>query len=174
MLVGELARALLRLERGLVELAAATESALRGLEDLLPASAAGDDGFGAGHLLILLPVRTLGRDGTGRSRDRRGSKERQLPSILRTRAWSACATTRFEPFLRFELRLSAIMPCRRFDERRIALPVPESLKRFRAARFAFILGIGCSFRSAGGRRAVGGALVGADLLRGLGGRLCLG
>src|SRR5213078_3156348 len=58
-LVGELAGALLRLQRGLVELAAATESALRGLEDLLAAGTAGNDGLGAGHLLILLPARTL-------------------------------------------------------------------------------------------------------------------
>src|SRR5437764_1256204 len=71
--------------------------------------------------------------------------ENQAPSIFRTRAWSAGATTRFEPFLRFELRLSDTMPWRRFDERRIALPVPESLKRFRAARLVFILGIGKSF-----------------------------
>src|SRR5262245_40896932 len=61
--------------------------------------------------------------------------------MRRTRAWSAWATTTFEPFLRFELRLSATMPCRRCDERRIALPVPESLNRFRAARLDFILGI---------------------------------
>src|SRR5262249_49575450 len=59
-LVGELARALLRLERGLEQLAAATEAALRGLEDLLAAGAAGDDGLSAGHLLILLPLAGAG------------------------------------------------------------------------------------------------------------------
>src|SRR6185503_5086815 len=112
---------------------------------------------------------------TGRvgQRDRTLGWGFQLPSILRTRAWSAAATTTFEPFLRFELRLSEIMPCRRFDERRIALPVPESLKRFRAARFDFILGIGCSFRSAGGRGPIGGTLFGADLVRGSGALLRL-
>src|SRR5437016_6987097 len=94
-----------------------------------------------------------------------------FPSILRTRAWSAGATTMLEPFRRFELRLSAIMPCRRFEARRIALPVPESLKRFRAARFDFILGIPCSFPSVRQRRRVRGAFVVARLRRGLGAAL---
>src|SRR5262249_52481988 len=72
-LVGELARALLRLERGLEQLAAAAVAALRSLEDLLAPGAAGDDGLGAGHLLILLPARTLVPRPDGSSH-RQGSK----------------------------------------------------------------------------------------------------
>src|SRR5262245_5210027 len=72
-LVGELARALLGLECGLEQLAAAAVAALRGLEDLLAAGTAGDDGLGAGHRTILLPARPPGARGTGMPDRKAGS-----------------------------------------------------------------------------------------------------